>query len=126
MCETRLEPKGGVRVERGPVAAFGELDRLAGSAGPTPARILARLAPDPGEVPEGYTPLIGDDVTIGLLLTGDWLGIDGRWCLVVGCTSVNGWVSVDTAHGHPSLPGAVYLDASVHLARNIDLEGVEV
>lgn len=93
--------------------------------GLTPARIIAQLAPDPDEAPEGYTPLIGDDVTIGLLLTGDWLGIDGRWCLVVGCTSVNGWVSVDTAHGHPSLPGAVYRDASVHLARNIDLEGVE-
>jgi len=95
------------------------------SEGRTPAGIVAQLVPDPGEAPEGCTRLIGDDVTIGLLVSGDWLGIDGRWCLVVGCTSVNSWVSVDTAYGHPSLPGAAYMDVGVHLARDIDLEGVE-
>ena len=95
------------------------------SEGRTPVRILAQLAPDPGAPPVGYTVMTGEDVTLSLVASGDWLGIDGRWCLVVECTSVNGWVSVQTAHGHSSIRGAGYMDVRVHLARDIDLEGVE-
>ena len=101
-----------------PAPANGAEDR-------TPARIIAQLVPDPGAPPVGYTLMTGGDVTLGLVATGDWLGIDGRWCLVIGRTSVNGWVTVQTAHGHPSIRGAGYMDVRVHLARDIDLEGVE-
>lgn len=96
-----------------------------GVDGPTPARILARLAPDPGEVPEGCTVISGEDVTLGLVESGDWIGIDGRWCLVVACSSVNGWVSTETAFGHPFIPAA-FSDVRIHLARDIDVAGVVV
>lgn len=91
--------------------------------GRTPARIVARLAQDPGEAPEPCTRLTGEDVTLGMLARGDWLGVDGRWSLVERCNSVNGWVTVQTAIGHPSIPAA-HEDAPVYLARDIDREGV--
>ena len=124
MCEARLELEGVAKADQDPVAVFSTVDTSAGFTGPTPARIVAQLAPDPGEVPEGYTVITGEDVTLGLIKSGDWLGIDGRWCLVVGCTSVNGWVTVETAYGYPSI-SAAFMDARVHLARDVDLEGVE-
>lgn len=103
MSETRHEPEGGTRQEA-----------------PTPIRILAQLGQDPGPVPLGFTVMTGADVTIGLLNSGDATGIDGRWCPVQGCTSINGWVTVETAHGYPGV--TAYMDAPVHLARVINAE----
>lgn len=93
-----------------------------GVEGPTPARILAQLNEDPGPPPVGFTVMTGDDVILSLVNRGDVIGIDGRWCPVVGCMSVNGWVSVETAYGYPGV--TAYMDARVHLARVIDVEGV--
>ena len=95
-----------------------------GIDGPTPVRILAQLAADPGDVPVGFTVMTGEDITLGLVASGDWIGIDGRWSLVERCISVNGWISVETAFSHPFLSGAAFMDAPVHLARRIDVEGV--
>ncbi|WP_194925599.1 hypothetical protein [Catenulispora pinisilvae] len=90
--------------------------------GPTPIRILAQLNQDPGPGPVGFTVMTGEDVTMSLLNSGDAIGIDGRWCPVVGCTSINGWVTVETAYGYPVV--TAFMDARVHLARVIDAEGV--
>jgi hypothetical protein len=67
--------------------------------------------------------MTGEDITLALIECGDWIGIDGRWCLVVDCASMNGWVSIATAHGHPSIDAA-YWDVRIHLARMIDDEDV--
>lgn len=90
----------------------------------TPVRILAQLARDPGAGPVGFTVITGEGVTMGLLNSGDALGIDGRWCPVVGCTEVNGWVTVETAYGYPTV--TAFRDASIHLARVIDVAEVAV
>lgn len=69
-----------------------------------------------------FTVLDGGDITVGLLNSGDAIGIDGRWCPVVGCTSVNGWVTVETAYGYPGV--TAFMDVPIHLARVIDVAGV--
>lgn len=89
---------------------------------PTPVRILAQLTPDPGPAPVGFTVMAGDDIVIGLLNSGDAIGIDGRWCPVVGCSMINSWVTVETAYGYPAV--TAFENAPVHLARVIDAEGV--
>ncbi|MBS2554378.1 hypothetical protein KGQ19_46735 [Catenulispora sp. NL8] len=99
-----------------------EAHRSVGVEGPTPVRVLAQLAQDPGPEPVGFTVLTGEDTTMGLLNSGDAIGIDGRWCPVMRCTSVNGWVTVDTAYGYPVV--TAFMDARIHLARVINAEGV--
>ncbi|WP_194907535.1 hypothetical protein [Catenulispora rubra] len=94
-----------------------------GLEGPTPVRILARLAPDPGAPPVGFTVITADDLPIGSIKTGDQIGIDGRWSRVTSCHALNGWVTVTTPLGFPSVTSA-FRDAPVHLARVVDLEGI--
>jgi hypothetical protein len=103
----------------------GEADSPAKVAGPTPARILAQLAQDPGPAPVGFTIMTGEDMTLGRINRGDYLGINGRWCRVMVCTALNGWVSVETPAGYPSI-AAAFRDVPIHLARQIDLAGVAV
>jgi len=85
---------------------------------PTPAGLVARLARDPGAPPVGLT--VFPDATLGSLITGDAIGIDGRWYSVQRCTSVNGWVSAETPPYCPPAEG--YCDVPIHLARRIDIE----
>lgn len=116
------EPECRTAEDRGMVGIADDAVTRAGSNGPTPVRILSQLVQDPGAAPFGFTVMAGEDITMGLLNSGDRIGIDGRWCPVVGCTSVNGWVTVETAFGYPSL--TAFMDVRIHLARVIDAEGM--
>ena len=116
-----LEPEYRTGEDRGPAVVADNAGKSVGT-GPTPARILARLGQDPGPAPARFTVISGEGVTLGLLNSGDAIGIDGRWCPVKGCTSINGWVTVDTAFGYPVV--MAYTDVQVHLARVIDAEEV--
>ncbi|WP_194893485.1 hypothetical protein [Catenulispora pinisilvae] len=121
--EIRLEPECRADDHQGTVVALEKAGRSVG-VGPTPVRILAQLTRDPGPGPVGFTVMSGEDVTIGLLNSGDAIGIDGRWCPVVGCTSVNGWVTVETAFGYPVV--TAFMDAPILLARVVDATEVAV
>lgn len=115
--ETRIAPE---LIEEDHGSAFAALEQAGKSLGdgPTPDDVLAVLALDPGPGPVGFTVMTGEGVTLELLNSGDALGIDGRWCPVVGCTLVNSLVAVDTAYGYPAIKAP--RTASVHLARVID------
>lgn len=106
----------------GTVVVRDESGKSVGVKGPTPVHILAQLHQDPGPPPVGFTVMTGEDIAMGLLNSGDAIGIDGRWCPVVGCTSINGWVTVETAYGYPGV--TAFMDVRIHLARVIDAEGV--
>ena len=121
----RLEPECQTREDLGTTAVANEAGKSVGVQGPTPVRILARLAPDPGAAPVGFTVITADDLPIGSIKTGDQIGIDGRWSRVTSCAALNGWVSVTTPLGFPSVTSA-FQDAPVHLARVVDLEGIEI
>jgi hypothetical protein len=84
----------------------------------TPPHIAARLVTDPGVPPTGFVTMTGDGTNMGSINSGDVMGIDGRWCPIVGCVSVNGHVSVETAFGYPAI--TAYWDLPIHLARRID------
>ncbi|NUR27576.1 MAG: hypothetical protein HOV83_17335 [Catenulispora sp.] len=88
----------------------------------TPLFLVARLLTDPGVPPADFMIMTGQGTNMASIDSGDLLGIDGRWCPVVGCVSVNGHVSVETAYGYPRI--TAYWDLPIHLARKIDdLEG---
>ncbi len=74
------------------------------------------LAQDPGAPPVGLT--VFPEAILGNLLSGDAIGIDGRWCNVERCTSVNEWVSVKTADYCPNAEG--FSDVPIFLARRIE------
>jgi hypothetical protein len=84
----------------------------------TPPHIVARLATDPGAPPVGFVTMTGDGTNMGSVDSGDVMAIDGRWCPVVGCVSLNGHVSVETPFGYPGI--TAYWDLPIHLARKID------
>ena len=125
VSKSRLESEPRTCCSGDTVATSNTSARRVEETGPTPARVLDQLAMDPGPAPAGFTVMTGEDMTIGLIKRGDFLGIDGRWCRVVLCTALNGWVSVETPAGYPCIKAA-FLDVRVHLARVIDVEGVAV
>lgn len=84
----------------------------------TPPFLVARLFADPGAPPAEFMIMTGQGTNMASIDSGDLLGIDGRWCPVVGCVSVNGHVSVETAFGYPGI--TAYWDVPIHLARRID------
>jgi hypothetical protein len=55
-----------------------------------------------------------DGLTLAAVMSGDLIAVDGRWFTVVGCVSVNGWVTVERAGG-PKV--TAHESAPVHLAR---------
>lgn len=122
---SNLEPERRTGKDRSSVVVLDEARNPVGVQSKTPVRILSQLLQNPGPPPVGFTVLDGEDITISVLNRGDALGIDGRWCPVVSCTSVNGWVSVETPEGYPAL-SAAFMDVHVYLARVIDVEGVTV
>jgi hypothetical protein len=80
---------------------------------PTPRRVLVLFAEEPSYLPVRTARLPGG-LTLGEVTSGDLIGVEGRWYPVLGCTSVNGWVTVDRSGAtnvtaHESTP--------VHLAR---------
>lgn len=87
----------------------------------TPPHIVARLVTDPGCPPVGFVIMTGDGTNMGSIESGDVMGIDGRWCLVLGCVSLNGHVSVETPFGYPEI--TAHWDVSIHLARRIEDPG---
>lgn len=116
------DPGRGAGESCGRTAAAQNTDKSVAVERTTPLRIIARLTQDPGPAPVGFTAMTGDDVTLGLLNSGDALGIDGRWCPVQGCTQVDDWVTVDTAFGYPTVEA--FNNVPVHLARVIDIQRV--
>jgi hypothetical protein len=62
---------------------------------PTPNGILARFTELPPYLPRGLYEF-DEPQTLGDLASGHAIAIDGRWWDVLGCTSVNQWVSIDT------------------------------
>ncbi|MBS2549646.1 hypothetical protein KGQ19_22540 [Catenulispora sp. NL8] len=87
---------------------------------PTPHGILARFTELPPYLPRGLYEF-DDPQTLGDLASGQAIAIDRRWYDVLGCTSVNGWVSVDTTG--PKL--TAHETTPVHLAwREPDREPV--
>jgi hypothetical protein len=89
---------------------------------PTPNGMAARFAESPSYLPPRVHRFDdGEPLTLENLVSGHVIAIDGRWWDVLGCTSVNRWVSVDTTGpkltAHESTP--------VHLAwREPDREPV--
>jgi hypothetical protein len=81
---------------------------------PTPPRgIVARFAVQPPYLPRDIHRFdASEPLTLENLISGHAIAIDGRWWDVLGCTSVNGWVSMHTTGpkltAHESTP--------VHLA----------
>jgi hypothetical protein len=78
---------------------------------PTPRRVLVLFAEEPSYLPV-RTIRLPDGLTLGEVTSGDLIGVEGRWYPVLGCTSVNGWVTVDRSGAtnvtaHESTP--VYL-----------------
>jgi hypothetical protein len=64
---------------------------------PTPQGIVARFAALPSYLPRGFHRFDTDEpLTLGSLVSGHVIAIDARWWDVLGCTSVNRWVSMDT------------------------------
>ncbi len=64
---------------------------------PTSQGIVARFTALPSYLPRGVHRFDTDEpLTLGNLVSGHVLAIDGRWWDVLGCTSVNRWVSMDT------------------------------
>ncbi|MBS2533872.1 hypothetical protein KGQ20_13950 [Catenulispora sp. NF23] len=90
----------------------------------TPATTRARLAPKPaGDLPSGFV-LIGDDddqPTIGMVQSGDVIGIDRLWYEIKTCTELNGWVTVQTLPGGPCI--TAYQNNPVSLARPCCIPG---
>ena len=125
MCESRLEPERDTSRDGDTVVISNDSDQRVDEIGQTPSRVLAQLAQNPGPAPVGFKVMTGEDMTLGLIKRGDFLGIDGRWCRVMVCTELNGWVSVETPAGYPNI-AAAFMDVRVHLARAIDVEGVAV
>ena len=79
----------------------------------TPHGTVARFTALPSYLPRGMHRFDTNELlTLGSLISGHVVAIDGRWWDVLGCTSVNGWVSMDTTGprltAHESTP--------VHLA----------
>jgi hypothetical protein len=88
---------------------------------PTPNGVIARFA----ELPPYLQPRVyrfeDGAHTLENLVSGHVIAIDGRWWDVLGCTSVNRWVSVDTTG--PKL--TAHETTPVHLAwREPDREPV--
>jgi hypothetical protein len=52
------------------------------------------FAEEPSYLPL-HTQRLPDGLTLGNVTSGDLIAYDGRWYPVLGCTSVNGWVTVD-------------------------------
>ena len=125
MSESRLDPEQHACRDSDTVVISNDSDQRVEEIGPTPVRVLAQLAQDPGPAPVGFTVMTSEDMTLGLIKRGDLLGIDGRWCRVMVCTALNGWVTVETPAGYPRI-AAAFMDAPIHLARMIDVEGVAV
>ena len=125
MCESRHESERHTRCAGDTVVISNDSDQRVEEADTTPARALAQLAQDPGPAPVGFVIMTGADMTLGQINRGDFIGIDGRWCRVMVCTALNGWVSVDTPAGYPRI-AAAFMNVPVHLARKIDVEGVAV
>jgi transposase InsO family protein len=64
---------------------------------PTPQRVTARFAALPAYLPRNVHRFDDSEaLTLENLISGHVIAIDGRWWDVLGCTSANRWVSVDT------------------------------
>ena len=64
---------------------------------PTPHGVAARFATLPPYLPRNVHRFEDGGLALENIVSGHLIAIDGRWWDVLGCTSVNGWVSVDTA-----------------------------
>lgn len=79
---------------------------------PTPNGMVARFAELPPYLPRNVHRFDDGPLVLANLLSGHVIAIDERWWDVLGCTSVNGWVTVDTAGPKPT----AHESTPVHLA----------
>lgn len=79
----------------------------------SPRGAIARLAVEPSYLPP-RTARLPDGLRLGEMISTDLIAVDGRWYVVRGLTSVNGWVTIDIA-GAPNL--TAHETAPVHAAR---------
>lgn len=82
------------------------------SDNPTLQEITARFAVLPSYMPRNVHRFDDGRHILENLVSGHVIAIDGRWWDVLGCTSVNGWVTVDTAGPKPT----AHESTRVHLA----------
>lgn len=85
---------------------------LTETGNPTPQGIVARFAELPSYLPPHVMRFDEGEHVLGSLLSGNVIAIEGRWWDVLGCTSVNGWVTVDT----PGPRLTAHESTPVHLA----------
>lgn len=91
-------------------AALGRM----GTPNPTPARVLAQLATLPDFIPVRHDRL-PEELDLGAVISGDLIALNGRWTQVLGCTCVNGWVTVETPQGTPNI--TAHESTRAHFAR---------
>jgi hypothetical protein len=81
----------------------------------TPTDAASRLAELPSYLLP-HTKRLPDGLQLGNVTTGDLIAVSGRWVAIVGCTLVNGWVTVRVSDLNVA---AIVAKATtpVHLAR---------
>jgi hypothetical protein len=79
----------------------------------SPRGALARLAAEPAYLLP-RTARLPRGLRLGEVVSGDLIAVNGRWTVIRGCTSVNGWVTLDLG----PVPGlTAHETADVHSAR---------